>query len=69
MPVILTTQKAVIQRIMALSQPGQVVSETLSRNIPSQRKADGVAHSVGPEFKPQYCKKKEDSNVLCFVCF
>jgi hypothetical protein len=25
---------------------------------PSQKKASGVAQSVGPEFKPQYCQKK-----------
>jgi hypothetical protein len=25
---------------------------------PSQRRDGGVAQGVGPEFKPQYCKKK-----------
>jgi hypothetical protein len=25
---------------------------------PSQKRADGVAQGVGPEFKPQYCKNK-----------
>jgi hypothetical protein len=24
---------------------------------PSQKRADGVAQGVGPEFKPHYCKK------------
>jgi hypothetical protein len=26
---------------------------------PSQKRAGGVAQVVGPEFKPQYCKKKK----------
>jgi hypothetical protein len=26
---------------------------------PSQKRAGGVAQGVGPEFKPQYCKKKK----------
>jgi hypothetical protein len=26
---------------------------------PSQKRTGGVAQSVGPEFKPQYCKKKK----------
>jgi hypothetical protein len=28
---------------------------------PSQKRAGGVAQGVGPEFKPQYCKKKKKS--------
>jgi hypothetical protein len=27
--------------------------------IPNTKRAGGVAQSVGPEFKPQYCKKKK----------
>jgi hypothetical protein len=30
----------------------------LSRKNPLQKKTGGVAQGVGPEFKPQYCKKK-----------
>jgi hypothetical protein len=30
----------------------------LGRN-PSQERAGGVAQDVGPEFKPQHCKKKK----------
>jgi hypothetical protein len=26
---------------------------------PSQKRTGGVAQGVGPEFKPQYCKKKK----------
>jgi hypothetical protein len=58
-PVILTTQEAEIRRIMVRSQSGQTVHETLSRKKSISKKAGGVAQSIGPEFKPQYCKKKE----------
>jgi glutamine amidotransferase-like uncharacterized protein len=34
----------------------------LTRNR-SQKRAGGVAHGVGPEFKPQYCKKKKGRKV------
>jgi hypothetical protein len=37
---------------------GQIVRETLSQKHPSQKRAGGVAQGVGPEFKPQYCRKK-----------
>jgi hypothetical protein len=33
----------------------------------SQKRAGGVAQGVGPEFKPQYCKKqKQKSNLSEF---
>jgi hypothetical protein len=35
------------------SQPGQTVQKH-----PSQKGAGGLAQGVGPEFKPQYCRKK-----------
>jgi hypothetical protein len=57
-PVILATQEAEIRRIMVQSQFRQVVQEILSRKNTSQKKIDGVAQGVGPEFKPPYCKKK-----------
>jgi hypothetical protein len=41
------------------SQPRQIVHETLSQKNPSHKRAAGVAQDVGPEFKPQYCKKKK----------
>jgi hypothetical protein len=40
-------------------QPGQIVHETLSKKNPLEKRAGGVAQSVGPEFKPQYHKKKK----------
>jgi hypothetical protein len=52
-PAILATQEAEIKRITVGSQPGQIIHETLSRKNPSQKRA-----GVGPEFKPQYWKKK-----------
>jgi hypothetical protein len=36
------------------SQPTQIVRETLHKN-----RAGGVAQGEGPEFKPQYLKKKK----------
>jgi hypothetical protein len=41
------------------SQPRQIICETLSRKNPSQKRTGGVVQGVGPEFKPQYCKKKK----------
>jgi hypothetical protein len=56
-PVILATQKAEIRRITALSQPWQIVQETLSWKTPSQKGEGGLAQGVDPEFKLQNCKK------------
>jgi hypothetical protein len=58
-PVILATQEVEIRKIVVQSQPGQIVLKTLSRKNLSQKRAGGVAQSVGPEFKPQYWKKKK----------
>jgi hypothetical protein len=52
MPVILGTQEAEIRRIAVQSQPGQIVHETISCKNPSQKRASGMAQSVGPDFKP-----------------
>jgi acyl-CoA synthetase (AMP-forming)/AMP-acid ligase II len=51
--------EAEIRRIEVGSQPRQIVCETLSRKNLSQNRAGGVAQGVGPEFKPQYYKKKK----------
>jgi hypothetical protein len=59
MPVILATQKAEIRRITVQSQPRQIVHKTLSRKPISKNWADGMTQGEGPEFKPQYAKKKE----------
>jgi hypothetical protein len=37
----------------------QIVHKTLSQKKPITKRAGGVAQGVGPEFKPQYCKKKK----------
>jgi hypothetical protein len=55
-PVIPATQEADIRRIIVQSQPGQIVHETLSQQIPSPKRAGGVAQVEGPEFKPQHRK-------------
>jgi hypothetical protein len=62
MPIILGTQEVDIRRIAVWHQPGQTVPETVSRkkNNPSLKRASGVAQGVGPEFKPQYSKKKKE---------
>jgi hypothetical protein len=39
---------------------GEIVWETLSQKYPSQKRACGLAQGEGPEFKPQYCKKKKE---------
>jgi 2-iminoacetate synthase ThiH len=59
MPIILAMQETEIRRIMAQGQPRQIVLETLSRKNPSQKSTGGVTQVVGPEFKPEYCKKKK----------
>jgi hypothetical protein len=46
-------------RIAVQSQPRQIVHETLYRKNLSQKRAGGVAQDVGPEFKPQYSRKKK----------
>jgi hypothetical protein len=52
--VILAIQKAEIRRSVVQSQPGQIVFKTTS-----QKRAGGVAQGIGPEFKPQCCKKRK----------
>jgi hypothetical protein len=65
-PIILATQEAEIRRVTFRSQTQQMVCETLSRKNPSQKRAGRVAQGVGPEFKPQYQKKKK-SEARSFV--
>jgi hypothetical protein len=59
MPVILTTQKAEIRRIMVQSQPEQIIfMRTYLGKTHHKRRAGGVAQGVVvPEFKLQPCKK------------
>jgi hypothetical protein len=60
MPVISATQEAEVRRRVVQSQPRKVVQEILSLKTHHQKKVitKRVAQGVGPEFKPQYCKKK-----------
>jgi hypothetical protein len=63
MPVILATQEKEIRRITVQSQPGQIVIHKthLKKTFHTQKnRASGVAQGEGPEFKPQYCKKKKN---------
>jgi hypothetical protein len=39
--------------------------DPISKN-PSQKRAGGVAEGVGPEFKPQYWKKKKKRKKFSF---
>jgi hypothetical protein len=59
MPVILATQEAEIRRITVQSQPKQVVHATLSQKTLHKNRTGRVAQGEGPEFKPQYYKKKK----------
>jgi hypothetical protein len=65
-PVILAIQEVGIRRIAVQSQPRQIVRKTLSWKKQSQKKADGVAQGIGPEFKPQDHKKKEKERKAYF---
>jgi hypothetical protein len=58
MPVILATQEAEIRRIAVRSQPGQIVHETQLKKTHHKNRAEG------PEFKPQYHKKKKKVSLL-----
>jgi hypothetical protein len=51
-----------IRRTVVQSQAKQIVPETLNQKKKKKKvtkRAGRVAQSVGPEFKPLYCKKKK----------
>jgi hypothetical protein len=58
----LSPQEAEIRRIMVPSQLGQIVVRPNIKKK-SQKRAGGVAQGIGPEFKPQYLKKKKNQFV------
>jgi hypothetical protein len=64
-PVILAIQETEIRRTVVQNQPRQIVHQTLSPKNPSQKRADGVAQGVSPEFKTQYCKRKK--HLFCVI--
>jgi hypothetical protein len=41
------------------TSPGKWFAGPYLEKIHHKKRADGVAQGVGPEFKPQHCKKKE----------
>jgi hypothetical protein len=56
--VVVATQETEIRRITGQSQ--SIVCKILSqKKTHHNKRAGGVAQGIGPEFKPQYCKKKE----------
>jgi hypothetical protein len=55
-------QKAEIRRIEVQSQSQAISLQDCILKNPSQKMAGAVAHGIGPEFKPQYCKKKPQKN-------
>jgi hypothetical protein len=60
MPIILFTQEPEIRKIAVQSHP--IVNEIRSQKKKNHKKrAGGVAQGIGPEFKPQYCQKKKNS--------
>jgi hypothetical protein len=49
-----------------------MVYETLSQKKKKKnqkKRIGGVTQGVGPEFKPQYCKKKKKRNNFCFSTY
>jgi hypothetical protein len=64
MPVILATQEAEIRRIVVISQPRQIVCETLSQKYPTQNRAGGVVECLSSKCEalssnPSTAKKKK----------
>jgi hypothetical protein len=53
---------AEIRRTAVQSQTRQIVHKNLSQKNPSQKRADGVAQGVGPEFKREYQRQKQKQN-------
>jgi hypothetical protein len=51
-------QEAEIRWIMVQSQPRQIIQKTLSPKKPITKNGWWSDQGVGPEFKPQYHKKK-----------
>jgi hypothetical protein len=55
--VIQATQEAEIRMIVVQGQAGQILLQDPVSKKPFTERADGMAQGVGPEFKPQGCKK------------
>jgi hypothetical protein len=50
---------------MVQCQHGQIVQETLSEKLPSQKWASRVTQGVGPEFNPSTTKKFYLHHLVC----
>jgi hypothetical protein len=50
--------------IAVQSQLWQIICETLFQKKKSQKRAHWVAEGIGPEFKPQYCKKRKQKIII-----
>jgi hypothetical protein len=63
--------EAEIRKIVVRGQPQEVVLKPLSWKKPSQKRAGGVVHSVGSDFKPQYHQKKKKKvfKEVLYICF
>jgi hypothetical protein len=59
MPIILASQEAEIRRVAVQSQPGQIVSGTLSQKKSITKKGLVEWPKVNCEFKSQHCQKKK----------
>jgi hypothetical protein len=68
MPIILATEETEIRKTMVRSQPGQIVHETISRKKKSQKRAGGVARSVGLNSSPRYLKKRKKERKKLIFC-
>jgi hypothetical protein len=68
MSVIPAIQEAEVRRIMVQSQPEKQFSRPYLKKTHPKKRAGGVAQGVGPEFKPQYRKKKKKA-LSFFVLF
>jgi hypothetical protein len=66
MPVILATQEAEIRQITVQSQPRQNSSQDrILKKKKNHEKGLVEWLKVGPEFKPQHCKKKKKMGLFC----
>jgi hypothetical protein len=54
---------------MVRSQPRQIVHETVSKKIPSQKRAGEVAQDVDPEFKPSTTQTQKEKCRILFIFF
>jgi hypothetical protein len=59
MPIILATQEQRLGGWKFEASPGKQFTRPYLKGKPSHKRTGGVTQGVGPEFKPQSCKKKK----------